>query len=332
MLSAYILKPIANIFHQRFDKWLSKHIPKKSHQQLSRKNIFIFPSKFGLAFLSFILLLFILGTNYQNNIILLLSYLLVSFFVIEMLHNFYNLSGIVIESKKLSQGYADQPLAIDIIIASNKTRFDYYLQFPAQKLSHQTELVVGKNTISVPFLSSQRGLYELGRLKVFSHYGFGLFVTWTHLDLAIKALVYPAPLAFEILPTTSSLIEIDQTQSANLTNTSMKQGADEFFALKNYQQGDSYHHVAWKQVAKGQGWYTKQYAQQNSKKHHLSLQNMPSQVLEVKLQQLCFLILQYHQLAEPFAVQLYEKHIPSGYGEIHLQECLAALATFGSEA
>ena len=66
---------------QYIRKWLDKRIPAANEFQLSHRSIFIFPAKFGALFLALCALLFLLGTNYQNNLMLLLCYFLVALFL-----------------------------------------------------------------------------------------------------------------------------------------------------------------------------------------------------------------------------------------------------------
>lgn len=305
-------------------------MPAQSEQQLTNKNIFIFPSLFGFVFLSFILLLFLLGTNYQNNIILLLSYLLVSFFVSSMLQSFFNLSGIKLTATSQAKGFANQPIDLHFKISNRKRRFNYYFNFPAQKQVLYADISSGEHIFTVPYIVNERGIYDPGRLKVSSYFAFGLFVTWTHLNFKQKVTVYPEPLAFELsnkqyLVTGSE--KLDKASSI-IYQGDIKPGVDEFLELKSYQRGESYSHVAWKQLAKGQGWLSKKYHEQESQPHCLALKHMPAINIEQKLQQLCFLIIEYNRIGQAYSIDLYGRLIELGSGEQHLNTCLTMLADF----
>ena len=68
------------VWQRNANNWLNKRIPAATRFSLNHKNIFIFPSRFGGLYLFLCLGLFILGTNYQNNLMILLCYFLVSLF------------------------------------------------------------------------------------------------------------------------------------------------------------------------------------------------------------------------------------------------------------
>ena len=324
-----IFQPMQMFIKKRLELFLAKRIPKSTRQTLSNRNIFIFPSKFGIAFLFFVLLLFVLGTNYQNNIILLLSYLLVSFFITAMLHSFFNFSGVTLEITHAPNGFAKQVIEVPVKITSTKNRFDFFFQWPEQNIAQYEEIHQGENLFTIPFSKNSRGHWQAGRLKVFSYYGFGLFTTWSKLDFGLNIITYPEPQPFDLKQFNSSNNASNREQTFNHQQQQLRDEQDEFFELRAYRQGESYNHVAWKQVAKGQGWLTKKYQQNESAEHSLQLQQMPSAQLEEKLAQLCFIILEYSQLGLHYRVELFEQTIDAGEGETHLKACLTALALYG---
>ena len=324
MLSA--IEPI----YQRF---LAKRMPMKNKQILGSKSIFILPSAFGFSYLLFIVLLFILGTNYQNNIILLLSYLLVSFFITAMLHSFFNLSGIVLSvQEKEYSGFAEQHFSVYIDIESNKERFDIHFQFKGQSASHLSQIIQGNSRCKIPYYQLIRGIYQPGRLKISSYYGFGLFVTWSQIDLGYTATVYPKASPFNTNKYIQRALAAKNIHSEITSSYSVNNGVDEFYELKPYQQGESYNHVAWKQLAKGQGWLSKKYTEQTDNNHCLILADMPASQIEKKIEQLCFLILEHHRIGTNFSVNLIHETIAQGHGELHLNTCLKSLSAFENHA
>ena len=49
---------VKSFIKDRFNNFLNKRMPASSHQQLSNKNIFILPTKFGIAYLLSVLIIF----------------------------------------------------------------------------------------------------------------------------------------------------------------------------------------------------------------------------------------------------------------------------------
>jgi hypothetical protein len=81
----------------RFFHWLDKRVPLASSVFLTRKNIYTFPTLTGGSFLGLSLVLWLLGTTYQNNLILALSYLLISLIIVAIFHSYANLAGLQIK-------------------------------------------------------------------------------------------------------------------------------------------------------------------------------------------------------------------------------------------
>ncbi|MFT7006114.1 MAG: hypothetical protein ACJAXJ_000616 [Colwellia sp.] len=285
------------VIKQRFDRWLSRRVPSRFQHKLSNRNIFILPTRFGFAYLFFDILLFLLGTNYQNNIILLLSYLLASLFITVMLHSFYNFSQLTFSSQAKQTCFAGQIMNFPITITGNKTHFDINIKFSESQPKHALkELQLAQcsakpSEVLLPWYANQRGVYELGRVKVFSEYSLGLFITWSLLDFSHQAIIFPEPKRLtENQQVLTGLNESDKDNGVYMQTTT---GGDDYSELKNYVLGESQARVAWKQLARGQGKFSKNYQAQQGSLLWLTLSNMPSADVEKKLQFLCFLILEY---------------------------------------
>jgi len=300
-----IKKAFSLLFKQRFERWLKKRIPAQASHQLSRHNIFIMPTRFGFAYLLFVFILFLLATNYQNNIIMLMSYFLASFFISVMLHSFYNFSGMQLLSKPEHTGYASQYINLPITVVSDKTRFDVTVSlaksgkhFSAAKLSC-SQCEQGNTELILPILVNKRGVFPLGRIRIASEYSFGLFVSWSVLDFNHKIIVYPH--AKQIKSAQFTLSGQESQAGHSLATT---RGTDDFFELKSYVVGESLSRTAWKQFARGQGRYTKHYQNQQGDQCWLKLADMPSSSLEIKLSYLCYLIGEYSNAQQMFGLDL----------------------------
>ncbi len=328
------LVTIKHFFHQRFDHWLKRKIPASSHQTLSRRNIFIMPTRFGFAYLFFVFLLFILGTNYQNNIIMLLSYLLASLFITVMMHSFYNFSNLSFKSIPIQTGFAKQIIIFPIKITAKKKHFDLTFSF-FNKVNntnnhdnkvHITQCESGVTKIELPCYCDKRGVHILGRVKILSEYSLGLFVTWTQLDFGHKAIVFPKPK--EMHTNYRQSFNVAEGESTKLNELLMLAGSDDFSELKSHLPGESLSRIAWKQVAKGQGKYSKQYQSQKSNVLWLMLADMPSSELETQLQLLTFLIIEYSRTNQIFGMKLNSHSIEPASGQTHQLKCLTALAYY----
>ena len=331
-----ILKTVKFFLNNNFERWLAKRIPNQQEHQLNSRNIMIYPTRFGLAYLAFVILVFLLGTNYQNNIILLLSYLLASLFISVMLHSFYNFSQLRFYSLAKQEGYAEQTLYFPIKITADKTHYDINIHFTDKSLDSQFEKIriceEGCEDIALTYKSSRRGQHPLGRITVYSEYSLGLFKSKTVLDFGHYAVIYPKAknlIAGQFqLSAQNEEPSLESYQNANIL------GTDDFSELKSFVRGESRARTAWKQLAKGQGHFSKHYQASQSQFQWLKLSDMPSNDIEVKLAYLSFLIGELSSTNQSFGLELSPDssnttmNVPPSSGLKHQQACLTALALY----
>ncbi|MGL1956202.1 MAG: DUF58 domain-containing protein [Colwellia sp.] len=319
---------IKTFIKSRFDRWLKRRIPSAFEHQLTSRNIFILPTRFGFAYLFFVLLLFLLGTNYQNNIILLFSYLLASLFITIMIHSFYNLSHLVIKSSAKKSGFCQQKIDFPIVIKADKTYFDLNFTFTEQNKRCDKEKLAqcskGHTELLLPFFAQNRGEYTLGRVKISSEYSLGLFITWTILDFDHQVIVFPKPKTLE----SHQLHLTGLNESDHVIQQNNIAGIDDFSELKHYVVGEPRSRIAWKQLARGQGRFTKHYQEQKGGLTWLKLQDMPSHNREIQLSFLCFLVLEHSCSNQVFGLALGKVNIEPASGFQHQQACLTALALY----
>lgn len=309
-------------FNKRFNQWLSQRIPAANEQKLNNRNIFIVPTKFGYGYVFSVLTLFLLGTNYQNNLILLISYLFASVFLTSMLYSFFNLSRLEFIFNSQLTAYATQTTSIPLSVFSKNRRFDVSFVFVNNEISYTAVIEAGESVIHIPFQPLLRGINNPGRLKISSEYIFGLFISWTHLDFDCEVLTYPAKKVFNHIKDDSL------EEHAELNGNKMIEGGDDFGELRTYKPGESNAQIAWKQLARGQGRLTKTTQQEVGNTVWLSLQELPTAPIETKLEMLCFLVLDHHKSNIPFGLALGSKQIEPSTGSIHITKCLEALALY----
>jgi uncharacterized protein (DUF58 family) len=329
-------KLLRNSFQKKFEYWLTRRIPSKQEHQLNSRNIMIYPTRFGLSYLAFVALVFLLGTNYQNNIILLFSYLLASLFISVMLHSFYNFSQLRFYSKAQQQGYAGDELYFPIQITADKTHYDINLHFSDRTIHSPCEKVAqcqqNSTKVNLAYKSTKRGKHALGRVTIFSEYSLGIFKSKTILDFGHYAIIYPKPISLNAGQYQHSS-PADELSTESFQTSSLD-GTDDFSELKSFVRGESRARTAWKQLARGQGHYSKHYQTNQSQLKWLNLYDMPGNDVEMKLSFLSFLVNELTATNQAFGLSLSTDSrntsiniLPSS-GFRHQQTCLTALALF----
>lgn len=266
-----------SVVQRYWNKWLNKRIPAATLHRLNHKNIFIFPAKFGLLFLCLCILLFLLGTNYQNNLMLLLCYFLLAIFLVTLLASYINFARIDLQIGKCPEVFVDDNLHIPLWLNAHidtdclgTSSVNGLLHFKFQAIKQRANTLPSRhnplntlidadafsNPINMNQTCQQRGKLTLARVTVESFYPLGLYKCWTHLAFIHQITVFPKPLPCEIQLYVS---EHNSTKkSGEVANE--EAGHDEFSHLKAYQLGEPLNHVAWKQLAKGRGMISKQFS------------------------------------------------------------------------
>lgn len=125
--------------------------------RLNYRNIYIFPSKSGLAFAFLTFLLLVIAAVYNNNLVYLLSFLLGSIFFVTILHTVQSLSGLELnlgDSPAIFLGETTQtPLSINNETTS--TRFSVHINDQIIDISAQDKTVVTLN-----YKVNKRGYYQ----------------------------------------------------------------------------------------------------------------------------------------------------------------------------
>ncbi|RCU50316.1 DUF58 domain-containing protein [Corallincola holothuriorum] len=308
-----------------FDAWLVRRIPASEEIALSQRNIFIFPSNFGWAYLLTTLAVYLLGTNYSNNLALFLAFFLVSIFVGSIWHSFRNLSGLHLSSESASEGYVGDYGSFYVRAKASQPHIQIALKFGTETASYVTLTEPEVARVTVVKRLTRRGRFKPGRLTLESYYPLGLFRTWTHLDLGQTTLAYPKPIGCQ-LPLRGSQSGLNQDEG----ETATAKGNEEFESLRSYQAGESLRQVAWKQYAQGRGMMTKQFEQPEQETCWLVLMHTPGRDIEERLSKLCYRVQELSRQGGLYGLDLGTERITPSLGEKHRQTCLKALALFGT--
>ena len=308
---------------KRWFKWLDRRIKPAREIRLDQSKIFIFPTRYGFFYLLTALLLFIGGINYENSLILNLCFLLVSLFIISILHTFRNLSGLVIKAGAAEDSFAGGQALFDVILKRDNQKEYEGINLIWYDNESGYQDIIGKYETHARLMlnTPQRGLFKPRRLKIESTFPLGLIRAWSWIDLDIKSIVYPKPIAGDLIANDEGKGEEGQKKTAR--------GHEDFDQLRVYQVGDSLRNVAWKHYARGQGMHTKEFHGYETETEWLDWQFLATNNSEEKLSKLCYWVLKFSDEKKVFGLRIPGKVIPPNAGKGHEKNCLQALALYG---
>jgi|GEM_PF-418372 len=316
-------------FSRLFERLLVRSIPPQQEVHLNRKNIFVFPTRVGFMYVLVACVVWLLGTNYQNNLVLFVAYFMFASCVVVIHHTFNNLTQLAIKLTKAPPVFVGEAAVFTFDIHNKKSRLcdSLYAQFRASDTSSMGEIQQlspnSHTSLDVSLAATKRGILVPNRLGVFTFYPFGLLRCWTWLDLQASCLVYPARIKAPLNP-------LPVSGEGSQQNT--VKGGDEFDHFKAYTAGDELKHIAWKASSKGKGLLVKQYATSTQPIMALSLAAIDAPTLELKLSGLSYWATHFYHQQQPFSADINGKVFSLAqskqHATSHYHHVMACLATY----
>lgn len=295
----------------QWQRWAERRFLWQGHKLLKQKDVLVFVYRPGYIYVALILITFVAGVNYANNLILAFCFLISSLLCISFYLAYRQLKGLEITLDYDEVGQVGQAVELIVTLSQTQPR-ERYLSVNVGLEKQYLHLQHSSQQLRFHFYPAQRGAFYYPDLSLMSMYPLGLVRAWTHLYLKQQLITWVAPQA---------VIQPHQQQSM------LEAGMDEFYELKNYQLGDSLTYVAWKQLARGQGMYIKQFAPHAEQQQLLiDYAALGMHDHEQKLKVMMGLIEQCEQQQQPYAIKLPQQQLSLGLGEAQLQQAKRLLA------
>jgi uncharacterized protein (DUF58 family) len=291
---------------------------------LARRRLYILPTRAGMAFGALVLTMMIAALNYANSLALLLAFLLAGFALVAMHECHRNLLGLSLLEAAAPPLFAGSTGALRLTLqnASRLARYRVETAVPDDP-AVPLDLPAGDGgQIELSIRAGRRGLQRIDRLRVSSSHPFGLFRVWTWVHAPIVVMVYPRAAGSLPLPADSGISAGTWPRGAG--------GADEWFGLRPFRDGDSPRQVAWKAYAREAPLLVKEYSSAASPLRMLSLDAARQPDIEARLSQLARWIVDAEAAGDLYGLELPGGLIPAQRGPDHRHRCLAALALYGS--
>ncbi|MBM5799606.1 MAG: DUF58 domain-containing protein [Cyanobacteria bacterium K_DeepCast_35m_m2_023] len=312
-------------FVERLPQTLQRRLSRREPTlTLQRRNLYILPSRFGGLWMLTGAILYLVGINGRSNGPVLLSLLLLGLLLLNLFLTHFNLQGLELRLRDAGPSCADEAADVPLLAISRSARPAIKLRWLSPALRPQEQqllhLQAGNTPLSVPWQPRRRGLQRPGRLLIHTTAPMGLFRCWSYweppLDLAIAPARTPGPVLERQRP--------EQRQPG--ARQSSGSGSEHFDELRPLRPEEGLQRVAWKTVARGQGWYGKRFEAEQAA--GLWLAPAPSLPLERALEHLCERLCRGLQAGESLGLLLPGGlAIPPAAGQAQLQRCLVALAS-----
>lgn len=321
--SSGLFSGIRSALNARFKRWVNRRLQPKRRQELNNKSLFIFPSKAGFGFLLLIIMLWLMGTNYENNMVLGLAFFLVALLLVCIHHTFFNVSGLQLEYLRSTPCFEGEEGEVELLVScrSKAEKESIELGFENGSTAEIDLLDEKQLTVKLFTPALHRGWFRPGRITVSSNYPLGIIRCWSYPNLGPKVLVYPRPLAGFDIPVSNA-----SEQEGNLLD---EKGSEDFHGFKRHHDGMSPRHIAWKQYARGQGLLSKDYVAYREQQLRLDWESLDGLATEQRLSVLCYWALKIAATQQLYGLRMPDVDIPPGTGVEHKHAVLKALALYG---
>lgn len=307
----------------RIERWAHRRQGQdEATTRLRPKRIYILPTGVGLVFALMTFVMLLGSMNYNNNLSFVLTFLLASLGFVSMHQCQRNLVDLEIGFAGVDPVFAGQTIEFRVAITNNARNQRHDLQLSAAGArSAIANLAAGESrvfTLALP--TKRRGFVRLERFAIRTRYPFELFRAWSWLHMDLAGLVYPAPA--EAPPPMPAM------QDAHGHRQHDARGEEDFAGFRDFHDGDSPRHVAWKAYARSGELLSKQFAGADTSSQWFDFREVPLAGVEERLSVLARWIVDADRTHRDYGLRLPGAAFPPAHGDAHRHRCLEALALF----
>ncbi len=293
---------------------------------LRHRRIYILPTRRGLAVCATLGTMLVTSMNYALSLGYALTFLVSGLVAAAMLQTWRNLAGIAVSPLAAGEAFVGAEITFTLSLANaGAPRYGIVVATPGGP-AVTIDLPAGATRpVQVALVAPRRGRVALGRLTLSTDFPLGLWRGWAYVHFPLAGIAYPAP--------ESPPPRLPPGGDGFDLRHSVRAADAELAGLRDYRPGDALNRIAWKAVARGASWYTKQFEGTGGggtlEFHWAELP--PSLGSEARLARLCAWILAAEREARTFGLTLPGTDLPPGSGAGHRRAALTALALFPPE-
>lgn len=286
---------------------------------LERRRVYILPTRQGLLFAAAVFFMLLASLNYNNNLGLLLTFLLAGLAISAMYRCQRNLVGLTVHVYPPEPVFAGEPLHFTLLLRHSGRQQRLAISGAAETV----DVPPGRSvTVELAQKTTRRGHQPLQRFALATTFPLGLFRAWVWINADVAGLAWPRP-ADEAAPNVARPGGDAGTGSGTVDG-------DDFAGLRDWRTGDSIQHIDWRALARGRGLLTKQFASAPPAVRDYDLATLAALPLETAIAQLARSVLDADAAGEACTLRLGKQVFGPDTGRAHRDRCLTALALYGS--
>lgn len=310
----------------RFDRWILERVrARRGAPQLpftlAYRHIYVMPTVFGAWFGVLLAALLLGGLNFNNNMALLLGFLLAAIAQITTLLAYRNLVGITLVAIAAEPAFAGEQARFRLYLNNPEPRHRFALQVRSDAAVDTADVGPQETAgFSLHQPAPRRGWLDMQPFRIENRYPLGLFRAWTVIIPQVRCLVYPQP-----VPNPPPLPRIGRGEEGMAR---VGEG-EHFHGLREYRPGDPLRTIAWRASARHGKLFTREMETPREQACELNWYLMGDRDAETRLSILTAWVLRAEHLQIPYSLELPTDALPAALGQEHRDACLRILALYG---
>jgi len=284
--------------------------------------VYILPTGVGLVYALTAFAMLLGSMNYNNNLSFVLTFILAGLGFVAMHQCQRNLVDIEISFAGVDPVFAGQAADFRIAVSNHAKSWRHHLQLYAGAVASEIcDLAPGESRVlHLEMPTDRRGKVALDRFGIRTLFPFELFRAWAWLHMDLAGIVYPRPAADAPQP--------PATQTSHGHRQHDARGEEDFAGFRQFHDGDSPRHVAWKAYARSGELLSKLFAGADTSSQWLDFERIPGADVEAKLSILTRWVVDADRTQRDYGLRLPGVEFPPAHGNAHRHRCLQTLALF----
>lgn len=311
----------------RLEHWIATRTPRVAGPwTLSRRRIYILPTRAGYAYAGLLLVMLLGAMNYSNSMAFATTFLLAGLGLVGLHHTHGNLVNLQLSAAGTAPIFAGERARFRLLLRnpSRRLRCALSVSWSSRDDAASADLAPSESVeLSLELPAGARGWLHAPRFTVATRFPMGLFRAWSWAELNQRCLVYPHPAPPGLPPPSAS--------GGSGRRSAARSGLEDFVGLRDYRPGDHLRSIHWKSLPKLGKPLVRQFAETLDDDLWLDWEALPGLPTETRLSQLTRWVLDAEVRGRSYGLRLPGRVMPTGLGAAHCQRCLEALALHGIE-
>jgi uncharacterized protein (DUF58 family) len=287
---------------------------------LEYRHVFVMPTKFGAGFGFMLVFMLLGGLNFNNNMALMLVFLLGTVTQMTSYLAYRNLVGLNIQSVKSEPVFAGGDAHFSVFIKNPDQQKRYALTAGFKQPQDCADFEPdGSGGVKLSLPASQRGWLNMPDFRLETRFPLGLFKAWSWIFPSHRCLVYPAPAKRPPPLPVGGRGESGQAQKGD---------GEQVHGLRKYQAGDSRQRIAWRASARHDKMYSLEMETPRDDACELNWDSLQGTDAEARLSILTAWVLAADHRNIAYSLITPAQSVPAGSGPDQRARCLQLLALY----